>query len=50
MDFYIIYGLNGQDLLIYKKTKMKENMTYSIVKGAVVNLTRLMSSYYGKYN
>ena len=30
--------------------KMKENMTYSIVKGAVVNLTRLMSSYYGKYN
>ena len=45
-----IYGLNGQDLSIYRKTKMKENMTYSIVKGAVVNLTRLMSSYYGKYN
>ncbi len=45
-----IYGLIAQDLSIYKNTKMKENMTYSIVKGGVVNLTKQMASYYGKYN
>lgn len=45
-----IYGLVGQDLNIYEKTKMKENMSYSIIKGGLINLTRQMASYYGKYN
>ena len=44
-----IYGLVGQDLNIYQKTTMKENMPYSIIKGGLVNLTRQMASYYGKY-
>ena len=44
-----IYGAVGQDLNIYKNTEMKENMTYSIIKGGIHNLTRQMSSYYGKY-
>ena len=45
-----IYGLLGQDLSLYKNTKMRENMTYSIIKGGITNLTRQMASYYGKYN
>ena len=45
-----IYGLLGQDLSVYKNTKMRENMTYSIIKGGITNLTRQMASYYGKYN
>ena len=27
---------------------MQENMTYSIIKGGIVNLTKQMASYYGK--
>ena len=44
-----IYGLLGQDLNIYYKTQMKENMPYSMIKGGLVNLTRQMASYYGRY-
>ena len=28
---------------------MKENMPYSMIKGGLVNLTRQMASYYGRY-
>ena len=44
-----IYGFLGQDLSIYKNTQMKENMSYSIIKGGLVNLTRQMASYYGRF-
>ena len=50
LNFSSIYGMLGQDLSIYKKTKMKENLTYSVIKGAIINFTRQMASYYGKYN
>ena len=50
IQFGSIYGVVAQDLSIYKNTKMKENMTYSIIKGGVHNLTRQMASYYGKYD
>ena len=43
-----IYGVKGQDLNVYKNTSMKESMTYSIIKGGIINLTRQMASYYGK--
>jgi NAD(P)-dependent dehydrogenase (short-subunit alcohol dehydrogenase family) len=43
-----IYGILGQDLSIYEGTKMKENMSYSIIKGGITNLTKQMASYYGK--
>ena len=49
INFGSIYGVVGQDLSIYKNTKMKENMPYSIIKGGIANLTRQMASYYGKY-
>jgi len=45
-----IYGVLGQDQSVYKKTKIKENITYSLIKGGVVNFTRQMASYYGKNN
>jgi len=44
-----IYGLLGQDISVYKNTKMKENMAYSIIKGGLISLTKQMASYYGKY-
>ncbi len=45
-----IYGLVGQDLEIYKGTDMEENLSYSVIKGGINNLTKQMSSYYGKFN
>ena len=44
-----IYGLVGQDLSIYEGTDMKENMSYSIIKGGITNLTKQMASVYGKH-
>lgn len=45
-----IYGVVGQDLTVYEETDMRENMTYAAIKGALVNFTRQMASYYGQYN
>lgn len=45
-----IYGTIAQDLSIYKGTKIRENISYSIIKAGIINYTRLLSSYYGKYN
>ena len=45
-----IYGVIAQNLNIYKNSKIKENITYSTIKGGIVNNARLMASYYGKYN
>ena len=39
----------GQNLNIYENTEMTENVAYSAIKG-IINFTRLMASYYGKYN
>ena len=44
-----IYGVLGQDLSIYKKTNIKENIAYSVIKGGIVNFTKQMASYYGNY-
>ena len=44
------YGIVGQDLTVYEGTEMHENMTYAAIKGGIAGLTRLMASYYGKYN
>ena len=45
-----IYGTVGQDLNLYKNTHMEENMTYSLIKGGIINLSRQMASYYGRFN
>ena len=45
-----IYGKVAQNKNIYKKTKMRENYSYSIIKGGIDSATRQMASFYGKYN
>jgi len=45
-----IYGMVGQDLTVYENTKMEENMIYAPIKGGIISLTRLMASYYGRFN
>jgi|TARA_Y100000294_G_scaffold29021_1_gene24446 NAD(P)-dependent dehydrogenase (short-subunit alcohol dehydrogenase family) len=45
-----IYGLLAQDLNIYEKTSMTENMPYAMIKGGLANLTRQMASYYGRFD
>lgn len=45
-----IYGVLGQDLNIYKGTNIKENVSYSVIKGGIVNLSKQMASYYGSSN
>jgi len=50
IQFGSTYGVLGQDLTVYEGTDMAENMTYAAIKGGITNLTRLMASYYGKYN
>ena len=45
-----IYGILGNDLNIYKNTKMTENITYSIVKGAITNYVRVMCPILSKNN
>ena len=45
-----IYGVVGQDLNIYMGTGIRENLSYSIIKGGLVNFTKQMASYYGKHN
>jgi len=52
IQFGSTYGKVGQDLTIYdyEGSKQKENMPYAAIKGGIINLTRLMASYYGKFN
>ena len=44
-----IYGILGQDMNTFEKTSMEENMPYTIIKGGLINLTRQMASYYGRF-
>lgn len=45
-----IYGFLAQNKNIYFGTNMNENVTYSVIKGGIINLTRQMAAHYGKYN
>lgn len=45
-----IYGFKAPKFDIYKGTKMTMPVEYAVVKGALINLTRYLSSYLGKYN
>ena len=47
--FGSIYGIVGQNMNIYKNTSISENMNYSIIKGGIVNFSKQLASYYGKY-
>lgn len=45
-----IYGVLGPDFSIYENTSMTTPAAYAAIKGAIVNLTRYLASYYGEYN
>lgn len=45
-----IYGVVGPDFSVYENTPMTMPAAYSAIKGALVNFTRYLASYYGPYN
>lgn len=45
-----IYGIQGPDFSIYEGTKIENPVGYSAIKGGIINLTRYLASYYGRYN
>lgn len=45
-----IYGVVGNDFTLYDGTNMTSPMAYSAIKGGIINLTRYLASYFGKYN
>ena len=49
INFGSIYGLQSNDLTVYKGTEMSGSMAYSAIKGGIVNLTRYLASAFGKY-
>ena len=48
--FSSIYGFLAQNSNNYIDTTMKENVTYSIIKGGIISLIKQMAAFYGKYN
>jgi NAD(P)-dependent dehydrogenase (short-subunit alcohol dehydrogenase family) len=45
-----IYGFKAPKFEIYDGTKMTMPVEYAAIKGAILNLTRYLASYLGKYN
>ena len=45
-----IYGVLGADFSLYENTQMTMPAAYAAIKGAIVNLTRYLASYYGEHN
>jgi NAD(P)-dependent dehydrogenase (short-subunit alcohol dehydrogenase family) len=44
-----IYGMNGPDFTVYEGTEIINPVAYSAIKGGILNLSRYLASYYGKY-
>ena len=44
-----IYGIVGADFSVYEGTEMTSPAAYSAIKGGLINFTRYLSSYLGKY-
>lgn len=46
-----IYGVVGNDFTVYENTgNMTSPAAYSAIKGGMINFTRYLASYFGKYN
>ncbi|MDQ5920532.1 MAG: hypothetical protein QG673_588 [Pseudomonadota bacterium] len=50
INFASIYGMVGPDFSVYDGTNMTMPAAYSAIKGGIINFTRYLASYYGKYN
>jgi len=49
INFGSIYGVVGPDFSIYDNTNMTVAAAYSAIKGGIINFTRYLATYYGKY-
>jgi len=49
INFSSIYGVVGPNFSIYEGTNMTVAAAYSAIKGGIVNFTRYLATYYGKY-
>lgn len=49
VNFSSIYGLQANDFTLYEGTGMVSPMPYSAIKGGIVNFTRYLASYFGRY-
>nr|WP_315174786.1 oxidoreductase [uncultured Flavobacterium sp.] len=45
-----VYGIVGPDFTVYDGTNMTMPAAYSAIKGGLINFTRYLSSYFGKYS
>ena len=45
-----IYGVVGNDFTVYEGTNLNSAAAYSAIKGGVINFSRYLASYCGKYN
>lgn len=45
-----IYGVVGNDFTLYEEYGGTSPAAYSAIKGGIINLSRYLASYYGKYN
>lgn len=50
VNFGSIYGIVGNDFTIYEDFGGTSPVEYSAIKGGIINLTRYLASYLGKYN
>jgi len=50
INFASIYGIVAPDFSVYKDTKMTMPAAYSAIKGGIINFTKYLAAYYGKYN
>jgi len=50
INFGSTYGIVGPEFSVYKGTKMTMPGPYSAIKGGIINFTKYMASYYGKYD
>ncbi len=50
INFASIYGVVGPTFSIYEGTNMTMPAAYSAIKGGIINLTRYVAAYAGKYN
>lgn len=49
INFGSIYGVVGVDFEVYSGTEMTCPAAYSAIKGGIINFSRYVASYYGKY-
>lgn len=45
-----IYGVIGNDFTIYEGTNLTSAAAYSAIKGGLINFSRYLASYFGKFN